>query len=82
MQDSTGTGLGGTGGGELPSDSSFTDPNPAATNTWHFTDSTQLTTYSGIFDINNTDTPQGGFLQIMIPYILLESHTTDHGVRD
>lgn len=53
VQDSTGTGLGvidtsGTGGGII-SDSSFIDPNPAATNTWHFTDTATGITYSGVF---------------------------------
>ncbi len=53
VQDSTGTGLGtvdtsGTGGG-IVSDSSYVDPNPAATNTWHFTDTATGVTYSGVF---------------------------------
>src|SRR3954470_17844139 len=49
VQDSTGTGLGGNGGGVITFDSSFVDPNPAATNSWHFTDSLSNQTYSGTF---------------------------------
>ncbi len=64
VNDSTGTGLGGIGGGEITGDSSFVDPNPAAINNWHFTDSNSLKTYSGIFDITNTSIPQGGFISI------------------
>jgi hypothetical protein len=64
VQDSTGTGLGGNGGGVNTSDSSFEDPNPAPINNWHFTDSNSLHTYSGIFDITNTANPQGGFISL------------------
>lgn len=50
VQDSTGTGLGNTGGGTtVGSDSTYIDPNLATTNTWHFTDTTTKITYSGIF---------------------------------
>jgi len=63
VQDSTGTGLGGDGGVSVnPGDSSFVDPNPAATNTWHLIDSSSLEEYSGIFDPTSTIIPQGGFL--------------------
>jgi hypothetical protein len=64
VYDSTGTGLGGIGGGVITYDSSFVDPNPAAINNWHFTDSNLLKTYSGIFDITNTTDPQGGFISL------------------
>ena len=55
VQDSTGTGLGGTtdtsgnGGGTVTNGGSadYVDPNPAADNSWHFTDSTNNKTYSG-----------------------------------
>ncbi len=33
----------------MAGDSSYVDPNPAATNTWHFTDSSNGNTYSGTF---------------------------------
>lgn len=50
VQDSTGTGLGGSGGGTTTGgDSSYIDPNPAPKNTWHFTDTATKITYSGIF---------------------------------
>lgn len=50
VQDSTGTGLGSTGGGiTIGSDSSYIDPNLATTNTWHFTDTATKITYSGTF---------------------------------
>lgn len=79
VQDSTGTGLGGNGGGvETNTDSSFVDPAPAATNTWHFTDSTSQITYSGVFDLNNTTIPQGGFVQNDTLYVIgTASSTTD-----
>ena len=70
VQDSTGTGLGGNGGGAIVGDSSFIDPAPATTNTWHFTDSTSLAAYSGIFDVTNTNTPEGGFLQNDTLYVV------------
>jgi hypothetical protein len=77
VQDSTGTGLGGTGGGVIPSDSSFIDPSPAATNTWHFTDSSTNTTFSGTFDVNNTTAPQGGFLDTDSLFIVGQASTAD-----
>lgn len=49
VQDSTGSGLGGNNGGTISSDSSYVDPTPAATNTWHFTDTASKVTYSGTF---------------------------------
>ena len=50
VQDSTGTGLGSSGGGStVGSDSGYIDPNLATKNTWHFTDTATKITYSGIF---------------------------------
>ncbi|TKK66980.1 hypothetical protein FC093_15895 [Ilyomonas limi] len=77
VQDSTGTGLGGDAGGVIVGDSSFVDPAPAATNTWHFTDSTSNQTYSGIFDVTNINDPQGGFLQNDTLFVVGQSSTTD-----
>lgn len=77
VQDSTGTGLGGTGTGVITGDSSFVDPNPAATNTWHFIDSTSNVTYSGTFDVTNTTSPQGGFLQNDTLVVIGQGSTTD-----
>jgi hypothetical protein len=72
VQDSTGTGLGGGGDTSvIVGDSSFVDPNPAATDTWHFTDSTTGETYSGIF----TDS-SGGFIQDDTLYVIGEGSTT------
>src|SRR5207253_1950500 len=68
--DSTGTGLGGNGGGVITYDSSFVDPTPAATNNWHFTDSNSLKTYNGIFDITNTTIVQGGHISNDTLYVV------------
>lgn len=63
VRDSSGTGLGGidttgNGGGTVDTSSSYSktyeDPNPAADNSWHFTDSTNDVSYSG-------DMPLGSF---------------------
>ena len=74
VQDSTGTGLGGgtdtTGGGGgidttgtgIDSSGSYSanyrDPNPAADNSWHFTDSANKATYSGAL-------PSGSFSSLL-----------------
>jgi len=78
VQDSTGTGLGGSdGGGVITGDSSFVDPSPAATNTWHFTDSTSKQEFSGIFDVTNTTAPQGGFLENDSLFVIGQASTAD-----
>ena len=75
--DSTGTGLGGDGGGAIVGDSSFTDPAPAATNTWHFTDSSSGVTYNGVFNTTSLTPPEGGFIQNDTLYVIGQAGSAD-----